>query len=113
VPKRSRQHLLQPRRRRRGRQRAGSIGESDWSDNYAADWVRVERVANMQTQSKQITSSPTGQAGVDSVYRITYRNAGPSTVPNVVFNDVFTLPAGDAGFVLIKAGLAPSTPTAR
>jgi archaellum component FlaG (FlaF/FlaG flagellin family) len=31
----------------------------------------------------------------------------------VVFNDVFTLPAGDAGFVLIKAGLAPSTPTAR
>ena len=88
---------------------AGSIGESDWSDNYAADWVRVERVANMQTQSKQITSSPTGQAGVDSVYRITYRNAGPSTVPNVVFNDVFTLPAGDAGFVLVKVGLAPST----
>ncbi len=88
---------------------AGSIGESDWSDNYAADWVRVERVANMQTQSKQITSSPTGQAGVDSVYRITYRNVGPSTVPNVVFNDVFTLPAGDAGFVLVKAGLAPST----
>ncbi len=88
---------------------AGSIGESNWDNNYDTDWVRVERVSNLQTQSKTITSgSGSGQAGVDSVYRIEYRNDGPSTVPNVRFRDVFTLPAGDSGFVLLSAQLAGS-----
>lgn len=83
----------------------GAVGESDWSNNYDTDWVRVERVANLQTQSKTITSG-TGQAGVDAVYRIEYTNEGPSTVPNVRFTDTFTLLAKDEGFVLISAQLA-------
>lgn len=89
----------------------GAVGESDWSNNYDTDWVRVERVANMRTQSKVITSSGgtpngVGQAGVDAVYRIEYTNEGPSTVPNVRFIDTFTLPANDAGFVLVSAKIA-------
>lgn len=85
----------------------GSVGESDWSDNYATDWLRVERVANMQTVEKVITSGDnSGRAGVVADYRIQYRNQGPSAIPRVAFTDTFTLPAGDSGFVLVNARLA-------
>ncbi|MEG1678691.1 MAG: SdrD B-like domain-containing protein, partial [Stenotrophomonas sp.] len=85
----------------------GSLGEGDWSDNYASDWVSAERYANMKTQSKSITSgSNDGQAGVNAVYRVEYRNDGPSAVPGVVMRDTFKLLAGDAGFVLIEAKTA-------
>lgn len=85
----------------------GSVGEADWSDNYASDWLRVDRVANMQTEQKVITSGDnSGRAGVVADYRIQYRNQGPSAIPQVVFTDTFTLPAGDSGFVLVSARLA-------
>lgn len=84
-----------------------SLGEGDWTDNYASDWVSAERYANMQTQSKSITTGATaGQAGVNSVYRVEYKNDGPSAVPGVVMRDTFKLLAGDAGFVLIDAKTA-------
>ncbi|MEG2802773.1 SdrD B-like domain-containing protein [Stenotrophomonas sp.] len=86
---------------------AGSVGESNWSDNYATDWLRVDRVANMQTTEKVITSGDnSGRAGVVADYRIQYRNQGPSAIPRVAFTDTFTLPAGDSGFVLVSARLA-------
>ncbi|MCP5339626.1 MAG: DUF11 domain-containing protein [Sinobacteraceae bacterium] len=83
----------------------GSVGEINAANNSAADWLRVERVANVRTTAKTITSSPTGtgQAGVNTTYRMDYLNEGPSTVPGVVFRDVFTLPANDTGFVLVSA----------
>lgn len=85
----------------------GSVGEADWSDNYATDWLRVDRVANMQTVEKVITSGDnSGRAGVVAEYRIQYRNQGPSAIPQVAFTDTFTLPAGDSGFVLVSARLA-------
>ena len=88
---------------------AGSVGEADWSDNTATDWLRVERVANMQTEQKVITSGDnSGRSGVVADYRIQYRNEGPSAIPQVVFTDTFTLPAGDSGFVLISAKVASS-----
>ncbi len=81
----------------------GSVGEINTANNSASDWMQVERVANMRTTGKVITSSATGQAGVNTSYRMDYQNEGPSTVPGVVFRDVFTLPANDAGFVLLSA----------
>ncbi len=81
----------------------GSVGEIDSSNNSASDWVRIDRVANVQTTAKNITSGATGQAGVNTTYVMSYRNQGPSTVPGVVFRDVFTIPALDAGFVLVSA----------
>ncbi|MCC7635465.1 SdrD B-like domain-containing protein [Stenotrophomonas rhizophila] len=85
----------------------GSVGEADWADNYATDWLRVDRVANLQTEQKVITSGDnSGRAGVVADYRIQYRNQGPSAIPQVVFTDTFTLPAGDSGFVLVSARLA-------
>ncbi|MGC4027614.1 MAG: SdrD B-like domain-containing protein [Steroidobacteraceae bacterium] len=81
----------------------GSVGEVNAANNSASDWLQVERVANVRTTGKVITSSATGQAGVNTSYRMDYLNQGPSTVPGVVFRDVFTLPANDAGFVLVSA----------
>ncbi|MBB6065488.1 SdrD B-like domain-containing protein [Pseudoxanthomonas broegbernensis] len=81
----------------------GAVGEIDSSNNQARDWVRVERMANVRTSSKTITSGATGRAGVESTYVVTYINQGPSTARGVAFRDVFTLPADDAGFVLVSA----------
>jgi uncharacterized repeat protein (TIGR01451 family) len=82
---------------------AGSVGEINAANNNASDWLRIDRVANVQTTAKSITSGATGQAGVNTTYVMSFRNQGPSTVPGVVFRDVFTLPADDAGFVLMSA----------
>ena len=82
---------------------AGSVGEIDASNNSASDWVQVDRVANVQTTAKNITTAATGQAGVNTTYVMSFRNQGPSTAPGVVFRDVFTIPADDDGFVLISA----------
>lgn len=82
---------------------AGSVGEIDAANNSASDWLQVDRVANVQTTAKSITSGATGQAGVNTTYVMSFRNQGLSTVPGVVFRDVFTLPADDAGFVLMSA----------
>ncbi|QGW65137.1 DUF11 domain-containing protein [Lysobacter soli] len=82
---------------------AGAVGEVNTANNSASDWVRVPRVANVRTRSKTITSGAVGREGVNSVYRIDYDNQGPSTATGVVFRDVFTLPANDAGFVMISA----------
>ena len=82
---------------------AGSVGEINTANNSASDWVRIDRVANVQTTAKNITSGATGQAGVNTTYQMSFRNQGPSTAPGVVFRDVFTLPADDTGFVLISA----------
>jgi len=81
----------------------GSVGETNPSNNSASDWLRVDRVANVQTTSKAITSDATGQAGVNTTYVMSYLNEGPSAVPAVRFRDTFYLPANDAGFVLISA----------
>lgn len=81
----------------------GSVGETNPSNNSASDWLRVDRVANVQTTSKAITSAATGQAGVNTTYVMSYLNEGPSAVPAVRFRDTFYLPANDAGFVLISA----------
>ncbi|MDR0182051.1 SdrD B-like domain-containing protein [Lysobacter arvi] len=82
---------------------AGSVGEINTTNNSASDWVRVPRMANVRTRSKTITSGAVGREGVNSVYRIDYDNQGPSSAAGVVFRDVFTLPANDAGFVMISA----------
>ena len=82
---------------------AGSVGEIDASNNSASDWLQVDRVANVRTTAKNITSGATGQAGVNTTYVMSYANEGPSTAPGVVFRDVFTIPANDAGFVLVSA----------
>jgi len=88
---------------------AGSLGETNWGNNNASDWVRVERVANVQTQAKDITTGATsGKAGVESRYRIQYRNQGPSTVPGIVYRDTFTLLPGDSGFTVLQAEVAGS-----
>lgn len=88
---------------------AGSVGEIDAGNNSAQDFVRIPRVANVQTTAKVITSGAVGQEGVNSTYRIDYRNAGPSAANGVVYRDVITLPANDAGFVLISATRTPGT----
>ena len=82
---------------------AGSVGEIGTGNNNASDWVRIDRVSNVQTTAKSITSAATGQAGVNTTYVMSFRNQGPSAAPGVVFRDVFTLPATDTGFVLISA----------
>ena len=82
---------------------SGAIGEANPGNNSASDWVQVDPVANMATTAKDITSGSPGRAGVNTTYRITYQNRGPSTARGVVFSDTFTLPANDAGFVLISA----------
>ena len=82
---------------------AGSVGELVGSNNQASDWVRIARVANVATSEKTIASGTPGRAGVNTTYLMSYINHGPSTVPGVIFRDVFTLPANDAGFVLVSA----------
>ncbi|MGX9721607.1 SdrD B-like domain-containing protein [Stenotrophomonas acidaminiphila] len=82
---------------------AGSIGETNFANNQASDWVQVHPVADMATTAKNITSGTPGRAGVETTYVISYQNKGPSQVTDVVFRDTFTLPAGDAGFVLLSA----------
>jgi len=86
-----------------------AVGESDTSNNTAQDFVQIDRVANVQTTAKTIVSGTPGRAGVDTQYRIDYRNDGPSAVPGVVFQDVFTLPANDTGFVLVSATRTPGS----
>lgn len=86
---------------------AGSIGEINGANNSARDWVAVEREANVRTTAKEIVTGDIGRAGVDSNYVMSYLNEGPSAVPGVVFQDVFTIPAGDAGFVLRSATRTP------
>jgi len=81
----------------------GSIGEVNQANNSASDYVRVPRVANVQTTAKTITTGTQGQIGVPSEHRIDYRNDGPSTVPAVVFRDVIAFPPNDSGFVLNSA----------
>ncbi|HUH32187.1 MAG TPA: DUF11 domain-containing protein, partial [Rhodanobacter sp.] len=80
-------------------QYAGAVGEVNTGNNRDSDWVRVEPVTNVQTQSKTVAPAA-GQIGVDTTYSMAYRNNGPSKAVGVVFRDVFTLDAGDAGFVL-------------
>ena len=82
---------------------AGSVGEVNTANNSASDWLQIDRVANVRTTAKNITSGATGQAGVNTTYVMSYENQGPSIAPGVVFRDVFTLPANDAGFVLVSA----------
>ncbi|MDP1696856.1 MAG: SdrD B-like domain-containing protein [Xanthomonadaceae bacterium] len=86
-----------------------AVGESDTSNNIAQDFVQIDRVANVQTTSKTILSGTPGRAGVDTQYRIEYRNQGPSAVPGVVFDDTFTIPANDPGFVVRSATRTPGT----
>jgi len=81
----------------------GALGEIDQSNNTASDWVQIDPVANIATTRKDIISGAPGRAGVNTTYRITYQNRGPSSARGVVFSDVFTLPANDAGFVLLSA----------
>lgn len=88
---------------------ADAVGESDTGNNTAQDFVQIDRVANVQTTAKAILSGTPGRAGVDTQYRIDYRNDGPSAVPGVVFEDVFTIPADDTGFVVIAATRTPGT----
>ena len=81
----------------------GSIGEANPNNNSASDWVQIDPVANVATVAKTITSGSPGRAGVNTTYLITYQNQGPSTARGVAFTDTFTLPANDAGFVLLSA----------
>ncbi len=81
----------------------GAIGEANPGNNSASDWVQIDPVANVATTAKDITSGSPGRAGVNTTYRITYQNRGPSTARGVVFSDTFSLPANDAGFVLVSA----------
>ncbi|MDL5365446.1 SdrD B-like domain-containing protein [Xanthomonas sp. NCPPB 2654] len=82
---------------------AGSVGELNGNNNQASDWIRIARVANVATTAKTISSGTPGRAGVNTTYVMSYINRGPSTVPGVIFRDVFTLPANDSGFVLVSA----------
>ncbi|WCE05664.1 SdrD B-like domain-containing protein [Pseudoxanthomonas sp. JBR18] len=82
---------------------AGSVGELNGANNQASDWIRIARVANVATTAKTISSGTPGRAGVNTTYVMSYINRGPSTVPGVIFRDVFTLPANDSGFVLVSA----------
>jgi len=81
----------------------GAIGEANPNNNTASDWVQIDPVANVSTTEKTIIGGSPGQAGVQTTYRISYNNRGPSTARGVVFTDTFELPANDAGFVLIGA----------
>lgn len=81
----------------------GSVGELVGNNNQASDWIRIARVANVVTTAKTIASGTPGRAGVNTTYSMSYLNDGPSTVPGVIFRDVFTIPANDSGFVMISA----------
>jgi uncharacterized repeat protein (TIGR01451 family) len=87
----------------------GSIGETNFANNEASDWVEIHPVANMATTQKSISSGTPGRAGVETTYTIQYQNQGPSPVSDVFFRDTFTLPANDAGFVLISAVRTPGS----
>lgn len=87
----------------------GSIGETNFANNEAADWVEIHPVANMATTQKSISSGTPGRAGVETTYTIQYQNRGPSPVTDVFLRDTFTLPANDAGFVLIAATRTPGS----
>ena len=91
---------------------SGSIGEANAANNSASDWVQIDPVANVATTAKDITSGSPGRAGVNTTYRITYQNRGPSMARGVVFTDTFTLPANDAGFVLVSAARTGTGTTA-
>lgn len=80
-----------------------AVGVTNAGDDSASDWFAVHPVANVSTTSKRITSGSPGRAGVNTTYVIDYLNQGPSAVAAVVMRDVFTLPANDAGFVLLDA----------
>ncbi|NYZ61368.1 SdrD B-like domain-containing protein [Luteimonas deserti] len=90
---------------------AGSVGEINPANNRAGDWVRIEREANLRTTAKNITTGAVGRAGVNSQYVMSYLNEGTATVPAVVFQDTFTIPANDAGFVLVSATRTPGAVT--
>lgn len=90
----------------------GAIGPIVRTTNSASDWLQVERTANVRVTAKNITSGSPGRVGVHTTYVMSYLNQGPSTVPGVVFRDVFTLPANDAGFVLISAARSGGGATA-
>jgi uncharacterized repeat protein (TIGR01451 family) len=82
---------------------SGGAGEVNPGNNTGSDYVRVPRVSNVTTAAKTITTGGSGSVGVESSYRIDYRNEGPSLAPGVVFRDVFNLRADDPGFTLISA----------
>ncbi|WP_203322499.1 SdrD B-like domain-containing protein [Pseudoxanthomonas beigongshangi] len=88
---------------------SSSVGEINGANNQARDWVRVERRANVRTTAKNITTGNVGRVGVVSNYVMSYYNEGPSAVPGVIFQDIFTLPANDTGFVLVSATRTPGT----
>ncbi len=88
---------------------ASSIAETNAANNQAKDWVAIERQANMRTAKKSVSNNGVGQIGVNSEYKITYFNDGPSLIPDVVFRDVLTVPANDPGFVFVSASRTPST----
>ena len=82
---------------------ANAIGITNIDDDAASDWFAVYPVTNVATTGKTITSGNPGRAGVETTYVIDYRNTQASTATGVVMRDVFTLPADDAGFVLLSA----------
>lgn len=82
---------------------ANAVGTTNTTDDQASDWFAVYPVTNVATTGKAITSGNPGRAGVETTYRIDYANQNKSSAAGVVMRDVFTLPANDAGFVLISA----------
>ncbi|MEN5208808.1 SdrD B-like domain-containing protein [Stenotrophomonas terrae] len=80
---------------------AGAAGEVNPGNNTGSDYVRVPRVANVKTEAKTITSGNPGGVGLETTYRIEYRNEGPSLAPAVVFRDVINLRDDDPGFTLV------------
>ncbi len=82
----------------------GAVGQVNKAHNSAADWFSVEPVTNVSTQAKVVEEGASnGRAGVTSTYRITYKNAETAVAKGVAFRDVFHIPAGETGFVLLKA----------
>ena len=79
---------------------AGALGDSDFSDNTAEDFVTVERVSNVRTTANVVSPGTTGRVGVNATFRIDYLNAGPSVARDVIHRATISLPAGDSGFVL-------------
>ncbi len=80
---------------------SADVGDNDRSNNGGSSTVYVEPVADVQVQSKTVTSNPV-KAGVEATYVITVRNNGPSTAQNVELTDTFNLAAGDSGFTFIS-----------
>ncbi|MGH8052903.1 MAG: SdrD B-like domain-containing protein [Stenotrophomonas sp.] len=79
----------------------GAAGEINPVNNTGSDYVRVPRVSNVKTEAKTITGGNPGNVGINSTYRIDYRNEGPSSAPGVVFRDVIHLRGDDPGFTLV------------